>query len=73
MKENSIIYKNKSIRKERKALAIFDVDWTLIKPKNCNTFPKDRNDWQWLRDSVPVVLKRYYRNNYRIVFFNRPN
>jgi len=68
MKENSIIYKNKSIRKERKALAIFDVDWTLIKPKNGNTFPKDRNDWQWLRDSVPVVLKRYYRNNYRIVF-----
>jgi bifunctional polynucleotide phosphatase/kinase len=65
---DTIIYENKKIRKERKALAIFDVDWTLIKPKNGNTFPKDRNDWQWLRDSVPSILRKFHRDNYRIVF-----
>ena len=65
---DTIILENKKIRKERKALAIFDVDWTLIKPKNGNTFPKDKNDWQWLRESVPRILKKYNRNNYRIVF-----
>lgn len=65
---DSIIYKNKIIRKEKKSLAIFDVDWTIIKPKNGNTFPKNREDWQWLRDSVPKILKKYNREKYRIVF-----
>ena len=65
---DSIVYKNKIIRKEKKSLAIFDVDWTIIKPKNGNTFPKNREDWQWLRDSVPKILKKYNREKFRIVF-----
>lgn len=64
----NIVYQNKIFRKEKKALAIFDVDWTLIKPKNGNTFPKDKNDWQWLRDSVPSILKKFNKDKYRIVF-----
>ena len=67
MKDN-IIYQNKIIRKNRKALAIFDIDWTLIKPKNGNIFPKNKDDWQWLRDSVPSILKKYNKKQFRIVF-----
>lgn len=62
-----IIYKNKILRKDRRSLAIFDVDWTIIKPKTNEIFPKNKDDWQWLNDSVPSVLKRLNRNGYRIV------
>ena len=34
------------------SLAIFDVDWTIIKPKNGRTFPANRYDWQWLNENV---------------------
>lgn len=48
-------------------LAVFDVDWTLIKPKEGRTFPKDRDDWQWTYDSVEETL-RNYAIDYQIVF-----
>lgn len=66
--DKTIVYKNKIIRKNRQSLAIFDVDWTIIKPKTSNTFPKNKDDWQWLRESVPSVLKKLNKNDYRIVF-----
>lgn len=47
--------------------AIFDVDWTLIKPLNGRTFPKNKDDWQWLYDSVPETLQTYAMD-YSIVF-----
>ena len=31
-----------------KRLYIFDVDWTLTKPKTGGTFRKGADDWQWL-------------------------
>ena len=49
-------------------LAIFDVDWTIIKPKNGRPFPKDKYDWMWLRESVPEILLHYYINDYQLVF-----
>ena len=64
----NIIYTYKTIRKPRTLLAVFDVDWTLIKPKDGRKFPIDKDDWQWLRDSVPIVLKSYFRKGYQIVF-----
>lgn len=63
-----MIYINKILRKERTKLAIFDVDWTLIKPKNERRFPLNKEDWQWFRDSVPAIMRKYHRNGYRIVF-----
>ena len=47
--------------------AIFDVDWTLIKPLDGRTFPKNRQDWQWLYDTVPETLQTYAMD-YSIVF-----
>jgi len=51
-----------------KKLAIFDVDWTIIKPLNNKIFPKDRYDWQWIRPSVPKILESYFNSGYTIVF-----
>lgn len=47
--------------------AIFDIDWTLIKPLEGRTFPKNKLDWQWLYKSVPETL-RTYAEQYHIVF-----
>lgn len=66
--DGAIIYRHKQIRKKRDKVAVFDVDWTLIKPKEGRRFPKEVSDWQWLRPSVPVVVRRYHREGYRIFF-----
>lgn len=64
----NIVYTSKILRKKKTQLAIFDVDWTLIKPKEARRFPKDASDWEWLRASVPKVVQKYDRKGYRIVF-----
>ena len=58
---------HRKIRKEREKVAIFDMDWTLIKPQEGRRFPKNAEDWQWLRKSVPGVVRGYAKKGYRIV------
>jgi len=54
----------------RQNLACFDYDGTIIKPKGKNNIvPKDIDDWLWLRDNVPEILKKLYNNKYAIVIF----
>ena len=53
----------------RKKLAMFDMDWTLVKPREGRRFPKDVEDWQWLRPNVPDVVHDYYNKGYSIVIF----
>lgn len=65
--ENTIVYQNKKLRKDKKDFAIFDVDWTLIKPREGRRFPKTADDWQWFSENVPIVIRRWYRKGYRIV------
>ena len=50
----------------RTKLAVFDFDWTLVKPLNGRKFPKDVNDWQYIRESVPTVVRKYAKDH-RIV------
>jgi len=50
----------------RTKLAIFDFDWTLVKPKDGRKFPKDIKDWQYIRESVPDVVRRFAKDH-RIV------
>ena len=38
-------------------LAIFDFDWTLVRPREGRTFPRDVDDWQWTQPSVPTMLQ----------------
>lgn len=53
----------------RTKIAAFDYDWTLVKPKSGGTFPKNIDDWKWLRSSVPSVLQKYYEKGFCIVVF----
>lgn len=51
----------------RSKVAFFDFDWTLVCPKNGNTFPKNAEDWKWLNPNIPDKLKEYYKKGYQIV------
>lgn len=42
-----------------KPYAIFDFDGTLVKPKDGRQFPRNVEDWQYLRPSVPTTLRAY--------------
>lgn len=48
-------------------MAIFDYDWTLVKPKSNGTFSKNLDDWMWLTKKVPEVLVNYYEKGFCIV------
>jgi len=52
-----------------KNIAGYDFDWTLVKPKNGRTFPKDVTDWVWYRKSVPEILKKNHTDGFSIVIF----
>lgn len=44
-------------KKEKVSLVLYDLDGTLIKPRNNGRFPKNREDWTWWHTSVPARLK----------------
>ena len=52
-------------------LACFDYDWTLIKPKNGRTFPKDKDYWMWLRPNVPDIIKTLSKSYNIVIFTNQ--
>jgi len=45
----------------RQKMAMFDYDWTLVKPLSNGTFSKDLNDWRWMTDITTAM----FRNNKR--------
>ena len=47
--------------------AIFDFDWTLVKPKDGRTFNASPEDWQWWRPCVPEVLRRLDAEGWALV------
>ena len=50
----------------RQKIIIFDYDWTLVIPKSGGIFPKDIDDWKFIRDNVPDIIKDYYEKGYGI-------
>uniref|UniRef100_A0A6C0CS41 Polynucleotide kinase n=1 Tax=viral metagenome TaxID=1070528 RepID=A0A6C0CS41_9ZZZZ len=62
---NIVLEPSKKVRSKK--LAIFDFDGTLVRPKEGRRFPKEQNDWEWLRPSVPDTLRKYAKQKYRIV------
>lgn len=44
-------------KKDKVSLVLYDLDGTLIKPRNNGRFPKNREDWTWWHTSVPNRLK----------------
>jgi bifunctional polynucleotide phosphatase/kinase len=55
--------------RSRKKIAAFDYDWTLVKPKSGGTFPKNVDDWAWLNENVPLLIKKTYKQGYAIIVF----
>jgi bifunctional polynucleotide phosphatase/kinase len=43
---------------KRSHLAIFDFDGTLVRPKESRPFPKDVEDWEFTRPSVPAIIHK---------------
>lgn len=64
-----ILIEHKNFQFRSKVVGL-DFDWTLVMPKDNKTFPKDVDDWQWLRASVPTTLKKYYDEGYCLVIFS---
>lgn len=53
----------------RKKMVAFDYDWTLVHPKEGNTFPKDITDWTWYSSIVPNFMKQQFKKDCMIVIF----
>jgi bifunctional polynucleotide phosphatase/kinase len=64
--ENIVLSFQKFEEQEKKPILAFDYDGTLVKPREGRPFPKDIDDWQWIRESVPTLL-REKAQSYRIV------
>ena len=54
----------------RGKMAMFDYDWTLVKPLSNGTFSKSVDDWRWLTEKVPDILEDYYKKGYCIVIIS---
>ncbi len=52
-------------------MAGFDLDYTIIKTKSGNVFPKDKNDWELLNDQIkPKLLELSKDPDFIIVIFS---
>ncbi len=51
-----------------KNIAAFDFDWTIVKPKGGKTFPKDENDWEFLRNNTKDIFKSYAKTHDLVIF-----
>ena len=54
----------------RGKMAMFDYDWTLVKPLSNGTFSKSLDDWRWITEKVPEILEKYYDKGYCIVIIS---
>ena len=54
----------------REKMAMFDYDWTLVKPISNGTFSKSLDDWRWITEKVPEILQKYYDKGYCIVIIS---
>lgn len=48
-------------------LAVFDFDWTLIRPKGATTWCCNREDWQLLYNNAIEVLRDFHQKGYTII------
>ena len=55
--------------RHRQKIAAYDYDYTLIKPKSNALLPKNKDDWEWMRKSVPIKLKEQYEKKFCIIIF----
>lgn len=51
----------------RRNLAVFDYDWTLVKPRSKGARPRGEKDVQWYNALVVPTLRELYQRRYAIV------
>lgn len=62
---DDVVLRHKSSRRSK--FAIFDFDWTIVKPKDGRKFPKDAGDWQYIRESVPTVIREFAKDRQIVI------
>lgn len=67
--ENVVFEINGPVDNTNQNIACFDFDQTLVKPKGDRPFPKDKNDWKFVRSNVPENIKKLFFNGYSIYIF----
>lgn len=55
---------------ERRKIAAFDLDGTLIKTASGKQFSDDPLDWRWWHPKVPGELQKLYEQGYRVVILS---
>lgn len=51
-------------------LAIFDLDQTLIKPRDSRKFSNSADDWQWMNSKIKNKLRKLHKENYSVVIIS---
>ena len=69
-KFNSVYYINNFSSSNKNAIAGFDIDWTIVKPKSGKKFPKSRNDWVYLYGTKTINKLKEISKSHHIVFFS---
>lgn len=67
-KYKTIFYKI-NVNSDKKNIAAFDMDYTLIKPKSNRVFPKDENDWKFLFGNLTIKKLREINETHQITIF----
>ena len=55
----------------KKKLAIFDLDYTLIKPKSNKIIATENDDWIFFNDSIKTILKNLSKTHHIIICTNQ--
>lgn len=66
---DNLIFKSYKIKNTN--YAIFDFDWTLVKPKDNRKFPINIEDWQYLRKSVKETIQNYKLTHHIVIVTNQ--
>jgi len=62
---SDVVLRHKASRRSK--FAIFDFDWTIVKPKDGRKFPKDVDDWQYIRESVPAIIREFAKDHQIVI------
>lgn len=70
--DNLLIFKDLKFKMGNK-LGMFDLDYTIIKPKSGKKFPVDSNDWKYMYSTTKKRIQYLYKKGYSIVIISNQN